>query len=190
MKRGKWGEKGVFPKACLLATLPAVVPAKGKIKTFSPAHFINRELSWLEFNQRVLDEALDPDNPLLERLKFFCIVSSNLDEFFEVRVAGIKQQIESDVVERSMDGLTASETFRAVTRARAANGAGPVCLLAQASHAPAGARTASASWKCGELDGLRPGMAAGVLPRAGAPCAHAAGHRSRPILSRNCSTNR
>ena len=90
------------------------MPAKGKHTGFGPAHFINRELSWLEFNQRVLDEALNPENPLLERLKFFCIVSSNLDEFFEVRVAGIKQQIESDVVERSMDGLTATETFRAV----------------------------------------------------------------------------
>jgi polyphosphate kinase len=84
--------------------------------TFGPAHFINRELSWLEFNQRVLDEALDRKNPLLERVKFFCIFSSNLDEFFEVRVAGIKQQMESEVVERSVDGLTASETFRAITK--------------------------------------------------------------------------
>jgi polyphosphate kinase len=81
----------------------------------SPAQFINRELSWLEFNQRVLDEAIDATNPLLERLKFFCIVNSNLDEFFEVRVAGLKQQIESDVVERTLDGMTASETFRAIT---------------------------------------------------------------------------
>jgi polyphosphate kinase len=79
-----------------------------------PEHFLNRELSWLEFNQRVLDQALDPDNPLLERLKFFCIVSSNLDEFFEVRIAGIKQQIESDVVKRSVDGRTATETFKAI----------------------------------------------------------------------------
>lgn len=85
-------------------------------KTYGPEQFINRELSWLEFNQRVLDEALDPDNPLLERVKFFCITSSNLDEFFEVRVAGLKQQMESEVVERSMDGLTATETFRAITR--------------------------------------------------------------------------
>jgi polyphosphate kinase len=85
-------------------------------KPFKPEHFLNRELSWLEFNQRVLDEALDPHTPLLERVKFFCIVSSNLDEFFEVRVAGLKQQIESDVVERSVDGLTASDTFRAVAR--------------------------------------------------------------------------
>ncbi|HZR20792.1 MAG TPA: polyphosphate kinase 1 [Verrucomicrobiae bacterium] len=88
----------------------------GKPKSAQPsaAPFINRELSWLEFNQRVLDEALEPQNPLLERVKFFCIVSSNLDEFFEVRVAGLKQQIESDVVERSLDGMTASEAFRAI----------------------------------------------------------------------------
>src|SRR5207237_9098729 len=82
---------------------------KPKEVAFGPAHFINRELSWLEFNQRVLDQALAAENPLLERMKFFCIVSSNLDEFFEVRVAGIKQQIESDVVESTMDGLTATE---------------------------------------------------------------------------------
>ncbi len=93
-----------------------IVRSKRKTNSFGPAQFINRELSWLEFNQRVLDQALDPKNPLLERLKFFCIVSSNLDEFFEVRVAGLKQQIESEVVERSLDGMTASETFRALTR--------------------------------------------------------------------------
>src|SRR5947207_6722744 len=84
-------------------------------RTFGPSHFINRELSWLEFNQRVLDEALDSATPLLERVKFFCISSSNLDEFFEIRVAGLKQQIESDVVERSIGGIAASETFRAIT---------------------------------------------------------------------------
>ncbi len=88
-------------------------------KASKPAHFLNRELSWIEFNQRVLDEATDTANPLLERLKFFCIVSSNLDEFFEVRIAGLKQQIESDVVKRSIDGLTATEIFKAAaTRIR------------------------------------------------------------------------
>ena len=83
---------------------------------FSPRHFLNRELSWLEFNQRVLDEAQDDSNPLLERLKFFTIFSSNLDEFFEVRVAGLKQEIESGQAERSLDGLTPTETLRAVIR--------------------------------------------------------------------------
>ena len=81
-----------------------------------PPHLLNRELSWLEFNQRVLEEALDPSTPLLDRLKFFCAFSSNLDEFFEVRVAGLKQQMESAVVERSPDGLTATETLQAVHR--------------------------------------------------------------------------
>ncbi|MEI6076497.1 MAG: polyphosphate kinase 1 [Verrucomicrobiota bacterium] len=80
------------------------------------SQFFNRELSWLEFNQRVLDQAMDAANPLLERLKFFTIVSSNLDEFFEVRVAGLKQQIESGRGDRSVDGLTPSETFQAITR--------------------------------------------------------------------------
>ena len=84
------------------------------MKTYATSHFLSRELSWLAFNQRVLDEALNPANPLLERVKFFTITSSNLDEFFEVRVAGLKQQVESDIVERSFDGKTASETLRAI----------------------------------------------------------------------------
>ena len=86
------------------------------MSSFTTEHFLSREMSWLEFNQRVFEEALSPSTPLLERVKFFCIVSSNMDEFFEVRFAGLKQQIESDIVERSLDGRTATETVRAVSK--------------------------------------------------------------------------
>src|SRR5205085_801444 len=81
-----------------------------------PKNFINRELSWLEFNRRVLEEAQDPTQPLIERVKFLCIFSSNLDEFVEIRVAGIKQQIESETSDVGADGLSATETFNAIQR--------------------------------------------------------------------------
>src|SRR5438552_12864642 len=71
-----------------------------------PKNFINRELSWLEFNRRVLEEAQDQRQPLIERVKFLTIVSSNLDEFFEIRVAGIKQQIQSETSDVGPDGLS------------------------------------------------------------------------------------
>src|SRR5213083_143970 len=76
-----------------------------------PHNFINRELSWLEFNRRVLEEAQDPTQPLIERVKFLTIFSSNLDEFFEIRVAGIKQQIKSETSEIGPDGLSPTDTF-------------------------------------------------------------------------------
>src|SRR5712691_10243427 len=76
-----------------------------------PKNFINRELSWLAFDRRVLEEAQDPTQPLIERVKFLTIVSSNLDEFFEIRVAGIKQQIESETSDVGPDGLSATELF-------------------------------------------------------------------------------
>src|SRR5205807_7830562 len=76
-----------------------------------PKNFINRELSWLEFDRRALEEAQDPMQPLIERVKFLTIVSSNLDEFFEIRVAGIKQQIESETSDVGPDGLSPSEVF-------------------------------------------------------------------------------
>jgi len=79
-----------------------------------PSLYINRELSWLEFNQRVLEEATEPEAPLLERLKFLSIVSSNLDEFFMVRVAGLRRQVKSQAVQRGPDGLTSEEQLRAV----------------------------------------------------------------------------
>ena len=81
----------------------------------TPSLYLNRELSWLEFNRRVLHEAQDPRTPLLERLKFLGIFSSNLDEFFQVRVAGLKQQLAAGIVERTADGMTPEAQLRAIS---------------------------------------------------------------------------
>src|SRR6476661_1251604 len=77
------------------------------VTEFPQENYLNRELSWLEFNARVLEEAADPTNPLLERLKFAAIFSSNLDEFFEVRVAGLQQQLYAGIEPQDFgaDGL-------------------------------------------------------------------------------------
>ncbi|MBR9978486.1 MAG: polyphosphate kinase 1 [Bacteroidetes bacterium] len=85
-----------------------------QIDLYSPDVYFNRELSWLDFNWRVLNEALDPSLPLFERLKFICITASNLDEFFMIRVSGLKQQIELGVTDLPSDGMTAEETLHAV----------------------------------------------------------------------------
>lgn len=77
-------------------------------------YFLNRELSWLKFNERVLEEANDPGKPLLERLKFVAIASSNLDEFFMIRVAGLKQQVESGIEKKDPAGLNAKEQLRLI----------------------------------------------------------------------------
>ncbi len=85
---------------------------------FPPDHYLNRELSWLEFNARVLEEAADPSNPWLERLKFLAIFSSNLDEFFEIRVAGLQQQVYAGVEPQDYgaDGMAPAEQLAAIDR--------------------------------------------------------------------------
>src|SRR5689334_11789345 len=93
-EEGTIGSESSLPSRGSAPAMPAATPL-----------FYNRELSFLEFNQRIVEEAGDPSVPLLERLKFAAIVCSNLDEFFMVRVAGLKQQLKSGVLETGPDGM-------------------------------------------------------------------------------------
>jgi polyphosphate kinase len=92
-----------------------ITPPEAAFDLSNPKLYLNRELSWLEFNQRVLAEALDPRNPLLERVKFLAITASNLDEFYAKRVGWLKRGIDSDPRSRTIDDLTVSEQLDLVT---------------------------------------------------------------------------
>jgi polyphosphate kinase len=89
--------------------------ATGSLLPVTESPLLNRELSWIEFNSRVLDEALDPSQPLLERLKFLAIFSTNLDEFFMIRVSGLQEQLEANPTMLSPDGLSPGSQLRLIS---------------------------------------------------------------------------
>ncbi|MCE9501518.1 MAG: polyphosphate kinase 1 [Leptospira sp.] len=87
-----------------------------RIATDNPELFFDRELSWLDFNYRVLNEAKDSNNPILERLKFLCITETNLDEFYMVRVAGLRTQKKAGIDEKSLNGMRTSEILQHISK--------------------------------------------------------------------------
>src|SRR5438046_2380381 len=93
-----------------------VAAVNDSVSLDDPALYINRELSWLEFNRRVLEEAQDPQVPLLERLKFLAIFSSNLDEFYMVRVGGLQQKVQARIAQGSgADRMPPAEQLDRIT---------------------------------------------------------------------------
>jgi polyphosphate kinase len=95
--------------------MPKLKKTSSPLDLSDPQYYFNRELSWLEFNNRVLHEAFDPRTPLLERLKFMAIFGSNLDEYFMVRVAALKEQVEAHVSKLSPDGRTPEEQLELIS---------------------------------------------------------------------------
>ncbi len=105
----------VSPPLAFVPSPPSRPPAAQNAPDPPPhREFLNRELTWLEFNRRVLHEALDPRTPLLERLGFLAIFNSNLDEFYQKRVGGLKRQIQAGITTRTLDGLSPKEQIRAI----------------------------------------------------------------------------
>ena len=138
---GRWPRSRWWSALAPAAAEPAVEEARSDVETFGPARYLNRELSWLEFAARLLDIAGDETLPLLERAKFLAIFSTGLDEFFQVRVAGLKNQLDAGRRERFPDGRSVLETLEAVreqvdgprrdrTRGSSTTPSGPGCPAA------------------------------------------------------------
>src|ERR1035437_7429893 len=93
------------------------MPGKELLKKYKETkNFFNRDLSWMEFNRRVLEEALTPELPLLEKIKFISIFLTNLDEFYMIRISGLKEQIAANIIEPSIDGYTPREQIQKIEK--------------------------------------------------------------------------
>ena len=161
------------------------MPISPPARTPAPAselpddRYLNRELSWLDFNARVLALAEDPSQPLLERAKFLAIFASNLDEFYMVRVAGLKRRDETGLAVRSADGLSPREQLaRIATRSQAIAEAHARVFLEQVRPELEEQGIRILRWS--DLVRRPARQALGVLPRPGLPGAHPARRRPRP----------